>query len=185
MIVSAKPLFDSRAENGYSLCADTVATFDKPHTSLVGNNQVHTNVMFYQTSDICSDHRTQGRLYVYREGCVKNLVSVCEDLANKQLTVFPFAPNLSLSWIYDESFITKTSSPWMTKFQKENGDQVPHAGAFLEFDSLRCELRGEVVAKLTAEIAFSLLKAKDVVVMSLTWQTLRMLNPLSRSVLLL
>ena len=54
----------------------------------------------------------------------------------------------------------------MTKFQQENKDQVPHAGAFLEFDSLRCELREGVVAKLTAEVAFSLLKAKDVVVMS-------------------
>ena len=96
--------------------------------------------MFYHTSDICSDNKTHGRLYAYRDSSVKNLASVRESLINKQLIVVLFAPNPPLSWIYDEAFISKTGSPWQTKFQQENKDQVPHAGAVLEFESLQCDV---------------------------------------------
>jgi hypothetical protein len=40
---------------------------------------------------------------------------------------------------------------------------VPHAGAFLEFETLRHAVKEEVVVKLTAQVALSMLKAKDVV----------------------
>ena len=167
MIVSAKPQHDSRAQGGYRLCANAVATFDSPHTSLVGKPRVHTNVMFYKAGDTCNDSKTQGKLYVHRENCVKDMAGVREELSNEKLIVVPFVPNPPLSWIYDESSTSETGSPWVTKYQQENKDREPHAGAFLEFESLRCEIKEEVIVKLAAEIAFSLLKAKDVVVMYL------------------
>ena len=76
---------------------------------------------------------------------------------------------------YDEKFISRTGCTWQTKYQTENNDLAPHAGAFLEFDSLRQVLKEEVVVKLASEVAFSLLKAKDVVAMYLaslrcTWR---------------
>ena len=52
----------------------------------------------------------------------------------------------------------QSTSIWKDK------DREPHAGAFLEFESLRCEIKEEVIVKPAAEVAFSLLKATDVVV---------------------
>ena len=72
-----------------------------------------------------------------------------------------------MSWLYDEQYITSTGNPWHTKYQLEKNDPVPHGGAFLEFDSLRQAPKEEMVVKVAAEVAFSLLKAKDVVAMYL------------------
>jgi hypothetical protein len=49
--------------------------------------------MFYEASNISSDHRTSGRMYVYRETCVSDLEAIRRDLVQKQLIVVPFAPN--------------------------------------------------------------------------------------------
>ena len=135
MIVSAKPQHDSRPANGFSLYADSAAIFYKPDSTKAGNVDMSANVMFYQASDDSSDHKSNGRVYVYREGSVNKLDNICRDLVNKQLTVVPFAPNPGISWLYDEKQIAKRGSPWQTKYQLENEDRVPHAGAFLEFDS--------------------------------------------------
>jgi hypothetical protein len=70
-------------------------------------------------------------------------------------------------WLYDEKYIAKTGNPWQSKYQIEREDLVPHAGAFLEFDALRHVLKEEVIVKLASEVAFSLLRAKDVVAMYL------------------
>ena len=106
-------------------------------------------------------------MFVYRESSVNNLAGVRQDLVNKQLTVVPFAPNPPVNGIYDDNFIGRTGNPWHTKYQLETKDLVPHAGAFLEFDTLRHAVKEEVVVKLTAQVALSMLKAKDVVAMYL------------------
>ena len=89
MIVSAEPQHDSKTANGVSLCADSIAIFDKPDSNLAGRGSMHSVVMFYQASDISSDHASNGRLYVYRETNVNDLVNMRRNIIDKQLTVVP------------------------------------------------------------------------------------------------
>ena len=79
----------------------------------------------------------------------------------------PFAPNPPVNWIYDDGFSARNGNPWHTKYQLETKEPVPHAGAFLEFETLRHVVKEEVIVKLTSQVAFSMLKAKDVVAMYL------------------
>jgi hypothetical protein len=138
--------------------------------------------MFYKAGDTYNDSKTQGKLYVHQKSCVEDMAGVREELSNEKLTVVPFVPNPLLSWRYDESFTSETGSPWVTKYQQKNKDREPHAGAFLEFESLRCEIKEEVIVKLAAEVAFSLLKATDG--LSCTWRTLRESSSLPQGALL-
>ena len=87
LIVSAKPQHYSRAASGFSLCADSVATFEKPFTNLIGNVMSHSNVMFYEADAITSDHMVNGRMSVYRESSINNLVGIyttgpCQQIAD-------------------------------------------------------------------------------------------------------
>ena len=106
-------------------------------------------------------------MFVYRENSVNNLAGVRQGLVNKQLTIVPFAPNPPVNWIYDDSFNAKTGNPWHAKYQLETKDLVPHAGAFLEFETLKHAVKEEVIVKLASQVALSMLKAKDVVAMYL------------------
>ena len=72
---------------------------------------------------------------------MEDMAGVREELSNEKLTVVPFVPNSPLSWRYDESFTSEAGSPWVTKYQQKNKDREPHAGAFREFESLRCEIK--------------------------------------------
>ena len=106
-------------------------------------------------------------MFVYRENSVNNLAGVRQGLVNKQLTIVPFAPNPPVNWIYDDSFNAKTGNPWHAKYQLETKDLVPHAGGFLEFETLKHAVKEEVIVKLASQVALSMLKAKDVVAMYL------------------
>ena len=101
---------------------------------------------------------------MYRETSVKDIVDVREELSNERLNIVPFVPNPPISWRYDESFAHGTGSPWVTGYQRQSRSREPHAAAFLDFESLRYEVKEEVVVKLATEVALSLLKATDVVV---------------------
>ena len=164
MIVSVKPQQNSRAQGGYRLCANGVATFVSPRTNLAGKTLIHTNVMFYRAGDTHADSKTPRKLYVHREINVKDIADVREEFSNEKLNIVPFVPNPPLSWRYDESFAHGTGSPWVTGYQQQNRSREPHAAAFLDFESLRCGIKEKVIVKPAAEIAFSLLRATDLVV---------------------